>query len=488
MIRSSNLSHKAASGIFWSFTDLVANQGVQFVIQVILARLLLVEDFGLVAMTTIFISISASIIDSGFSQALIREQAANQEDFSTVFYFNLAVAFGLYIILFLSATSISKFFDEPELTTVLRVLSLVLIINAFGIIQRVLLVRAIDFKTQTKISLTASIISGFIAVAFAFSGFGVWSLVARTLVMQLMIALLLSMSNKWKPSLIFSKKSFKRYFKFGSRLLLSGLINTIYLDLYLIIIGKFFSTTDLGYFTNAKKLRDILSHSVTTSLQRVTYPVLSSIQENENRLRNSFKKMIRTTTFINFPIMVFFSAIAQSLIDLIFGQKWLPSVPFFQIMCFTGLFYPLNAININIFQVKGRTDLVLRLEIIKKCFITITVAIVLLLRLGIFALVWTTILNSFFGFLMNSYYSKKLISYSIKDQIKDILPSLLLSFTMGAIVYITGILMPGGDLIKLLVQTLVGFTTYIGLSKLFKIQELGIIKDLALSFVKKARR
>jgi len=488
MKKSSSLSQKAVSGVFWSFSDLVANQGVQFVIQVILARLLVVEDFGLIAMTTVFISISTSIVDSGFSQALIREQTPSQEDFSTVFYFNLAVAFGLFAVLFLSAPFISSFFNEPRLTMILRVISLTLIINAFGIIQRVMLVRSVDFKTQTKISLAASIVSGVVAVILALMGFGIWSLVVRTLIMQLLVATLLSLSNKWKPSLVFSKSSFRRLFRFGSRLLLSGLINTIYLDLYLIIIGKAFSTTDLGHFTNAKKLRDVLSRSVTTSLQRVTYPLLSSIQEDENRLRLGFKKMIRVSTFVNSPVMVFFSATSGPLIGLVFGQKWLPSAPLFQIMCFTGLFYPLNAINLNVFQVKGRSDLVLKLEIMKKVFITVTVAAVLLLRLGIIVLVWTTVLNSAFGYVINSYYSKKVISYSFIDQTRDILPSFLLSFAMGAIVYIAGILLPCGDLPKLLVQALVGFSSYIGLSKVFKIRELDIIKALVHSFVRKIRR
>jgi len=227
---------------------------------------------------------------------------------------------------------------------------------------------------------------------------------------------------------------------------------------------------------------------VSTSLQRVTYPVLSSMQKEEARLRAGFAKIIRTSTFLNFPIMVFLAAIAGPLIDLVFGTKWLPSIPYFQILCFAGMLFPLHAINLNILQVKGRSDLFLKLEIIKKGMNTILIIAVLVLRLGIIGLIWSVVVSSYIGYFVNSYYSKKLISYSIKDQIKDILPSYLLSFSMGAIVYIVGLLMPGGDLIKLLVQTLVGFTTYIGLSKLFKIKELDIVKDLVLSFARKAKR
>jgi len=351
-----------------------------------------------------------------------------------------------------------------------------------------MLVRRIDFKTQTKISIIASISSGAVAIVLAYFGFGVWSLVIRTLTMQFLVAFLLSISNKWKPSPVFSVHSFKRLFRFGSRLLVSGLLNTIYMNLYYVIIGKFFSATDLGYFSNGKKLEEVASHAVSTSLQRVSYPVLSSMQKEESRLRAGFAKIIRTSTYLNFPIMVFLAAIAGPLIDLLFGAKWLPSIPYFQILCFAGMLYPLHAINLNILQVKGRSDLFLKLEIIKKASFTAIIIIVLFLKLGIIGLLWGSVLSSYISYFINTIYSKKLISYSIKDQIKDILPSFLLSFTMGAIVYITGILMPGGDLIKLLVQTLIGFTAYIGLSKLFKIKELDIVKDLALSFVKKAKR
>lgn len=485
MSESSNLRQKTASGLFWSFSDLIANQGIQFVIQVILARLLLPEDFGLIGMITIFISLSTTFIDSGFSQALIREQEAKQEDFSTVFFFNLAMACGLYVLLFFTAPIISDFFREPKLVDILRILSLVLIINSFGIIQRVMLVRRIDFKTQTKISIVASVLSGIVAVSLAYFGFGVWSLVIRTLSMQFLVAFLLSLSNKWKPSLVFSVHSFKRLFRFGSRLLASGLLNTVYMNIYYVIIGRFFSATELGYFTNGKKLEEVASHAVSTSLQRVSYPVLSSMQKDENRLRSGFSKIIRTSTYINFPIMVFLAAIAGPLIGLIFGEKWLPSIPYFQILCFAGMLYPLHAINLNILQVKGRSDLFLRLEIIKKAITTMIIVVVLLLRLGIIGLLWGSVLSSYVSYFINAFYSKRMISYSVKNQLSDILPSFLLSFVMGGIVYVVGVIMPGGDLVKLLVQVLVGFSTYIALSKLFKIAELKIVRELLLSFMKK---
>ncbi len=269
MSQQNTLKKKTISGLFWSFSDLIANQGIRFIIQIVLARLLLPEDFGIIGMITVFIAVSQSIIDSGFSNALIREKDSTQEDYSTVFYFNLFMSIALYIVLFFSANAISVFFKAPKLISILRVLLLVLIINSFGLIQRTILIKNIDFKTQTKISVISSIISGIVAIFLAYLGFGVWSLVIQTLLMQFIQSLLLSFSNKWLPSLVFSMDSFKRLFGFGWKLLVSGLINTLYNNLYYLIIGKAFSASDLGYYTNAQKLRDTVSQSISTSVQKL---------------------------------------------------------------------------------------------------------------------------------------------------------------------------------------------------------------------------
>ncbi len=485
MHRSMGLKQKTTSGLFWSFTDLISNQGIQFILQVILARILLVKDFGLIGMITIFIALANSIVDSGFSQVLIREPELKQDDYSTVFFFNLSLAVGLYLVLFFSSSIISEFFSEPQLVLILRVLSLVVIINSFGIVQRVMLVRNIDFKTQAKISLVASISSGMIAVFLAYFGFGVWSLVFRTLIMQFMSAFLLSLHNKWKPTLIFRQRSFFRFFNCGSRLLVAGLINTIYNNLYFVIIGRFFSTLDLGYYTNASKLETAASVSITGALQRVSYPVLCSMQKNENRLREGFSKIIRTSAFLVFPLMVFLAAVADNLIKFLFGDKWLTSIPYFQILCIAGMLYPLHAINLNILQVKGRTDLFLRLEIIKKTIFTITIIVSLLLDLGIIGLVWVMVINSYFAYFVNTLYSGKMISYSFRDQLKDVIPAFGLSFIMGILVYLAGMFISNGVLFKLIFQLFIGITTYICLCKLFKVREISIVRNLLFSILKR---
>lgn len=483
MQNGSTLKKKTIYGLFWSFSDLLANQGVQFIIQVILARLLVPEDFGIIGMITVFISVSESFIDSGFTNALIREKNPTQEDYSTVFYFNLFMAVFMYIILFFSAGTISNFFNEPRLIDILRVISLVLIINSFGLIQRTMLTKSINFKTQTKISVISSILSGIIAIIFAYFGFGVWSLVIRTLVMQFIQSFLLCIYNKWLPSLVFSVKSFKKFFGFGWKLLISGLINTLYNNIYLLIIGKKFSSTDLGYYTNAQKLRDVASQSITTSVQKVSYPTLSSIKEDEEKLRSGYKKIIKTSVYVTFPMMIGLLVVANPFIKLLFGEKWVNSISYFQILCLAGMLFPLHAINLNILQVKGRSDLFLGLEILKKVTAVIIIGIVLILKLGIIGLVWAMVINSYIAYFINSYYSAELLDYSTFEQIRDILPAFIASLLMGTIVYISGKVILSSNLVVLVIQILVGSVSYIAISKIMKIEEFNYLFETLKSII-----
>lgn len=478
MQKQHSLKKKTILGLFWSFSDLIANQGIRFIIQIILARLLLPNDFGIIGMISVFIAISQSIIDSGFSNALIREKKSTQEDYSTVFYFNLFISIILYVVLFFSANAISKFFNEPRLVSILRILALVLIINSFGLIQRTILIKKIDFKIQTKISIISSIISGIIAILLAYLGFGIWSLVFQTLIMQFLQSLLLSLTNRWTPSLVFSINSFKRLFGFGWKLLVSGLINTLYNNLYYLIIGKVFSAIDLGYYTNAQRLRDTASQSISTSVQKVGYPILSSIKDDEDRLREGYKKIIRTSVYITFPFMIGLATVANPLIRLIFGSNWINSIEYFQVLCLSGMLYPLHAINLDILQVKGRSDLFLGLEIIKKLIGVLSIVIVLYFKLGIMGLVWALVITSFISYFLNSYYSAELLNYSTLQQIKDIAPSFISSIFMGLIVYFSGLILPNNNLVKLLLQVFIGTIVYIGISKIARINEFNIIYEL----------
>jgi len=303
--------------------------------------------------------------------------------------------------------------------------------------------------------------------------------------MQFIQSLMLSLSNRWIPSLVFSVDSFRRLFGFGWKLLLSGLIDTLYKNIYYVIIGKFFFATSLGYFTNAQKMRDVLSQSITTSVQKVSYPVLSSIQDDITRLKKGYQKIIKNSVFITFPIMIGLAAVAEPFIMIILGEKWMNSIPYLRILCFAGMLFPLHTINLNILKVKGRSDLFLKLEIIKKIIGISFVTIVIFFRLGIIALLWTSAINSYLAYFINSFYSAQLLSYSTKDQIKDITSIFIISILMGVIVFMAGIVISNNNLIKLLSQIIIGILAYIGLSMLFKIEELKTVYELMNSFYKK---
>ena len=485
MPNSKSLKRKTTTGLFWSFIDLSANQGIQFIIQIILARLLLPEHFGVIGMIIVFIAISNSIVDSGFSQALIRDQDTTQEDYSTVFHFNLLMAITMYVIIFISANPISIFFGEPQLINIIKVISLVLIINALGIIQRVMLTKKVDFKTITKVSLIAVIMSGSVTITMAVLGYGIWCLVVNTILMSFIQTLLLWFFNKWVPSMKFNMHSFKKYFKFGYKLLIAGMIDTFYHNLFYVIIGRFYSTVQLGYYTNAVKFSDASSQVISSVVQRVSYPLLSSIQDDEERLKSGFKKIIKSSAFINFPLMIGLASVATPLFSILLGEKWMPSVIYFQLLCLAGILYPLHAINLNILQVKGRSDLFLLIEVIKCFVLTILIALSLLFQLGIIGLIWAAVINSYIALYINTYFSAREIDYSAKNQLKDILPMLLISIFMGIVVYLVGSVLPDNHFIKLICQISIGAVVYIVACKAVKIQELDTIYRIVQDLLKK---
>ena len=422
---SESLKNKTVRGVGWSFVDNIASSGVTFLVGLVLARLLSPAEYGIMAMMAIFIAVSNSIVDSGFSNALIRKVRVERVDYNTVFYFNLAVSVLLYVLLFLASPSISVFFKEPELVKVTRVIGSVLVINALAIIPRTVFVRDVNFKTQTKVSLISSVSSGAVGIVMALSGMGVWSLVGQQLSRQSLNSLFLWVYCKWKPSLEFSIESFRELFGFGSKLLLSGLLNTVYQNVYYIVIGRFYSSSLLGQYTRAEQFNTIFSSNLTSVVQRVSYPVLSSIQEDPKRLREAYRKVIKTTMLITFACMLGLAAVSRPLIVILIGEKWLPSVYFLQIICFSGMLYPLHAINLNILQVKGRSDLFLKLEVIKKIIAVVPITIGVFC--GIEYMLWGSVFTSFIAYFLNSHYSARLIDYPTMDQMKDILPTFAIS-------------------------------------------------------------
>jgi len=392
----SSLKQKTLTGLTWSFIDSFANQSVQFVVGIILARILSPREFGLVGMLTIFIAVSQSLIDSGFSSALIRKKNCTDIDYSTVFYFNLLIGLFFYLILFALADSISSFFNEPQLKILLRVLGLGLLLGSFGIIQSTILTKNINFKLQAKVSLITSVSSGIVAIAMALNGFGVWSLVALTLSRIGFNSLFLWIYAKWKPLWVFSKQSFKELFSFGSKLLISGLLDTTFRNIYYLVIGKYFSAADLGFYTRANQFSAFPSQNINTIIERVSYPVLSEIQNDKIRLKNIYRKQIRSTMLLTFVLMMGLAAVAKPMILTLIGEKWLPSVIYLQMLCFVGMFYPLHALNLNMLKVQGRSDLFLRLEIIKKVLAipTIIIGIIWGIKVMIAGIMFTTFITT----------------------------------------------------------------------------------------------
>lgn len=479
-----SLKNKTIHGVTWSLIDNVANSGITFLVGLVLARLLTPEEYGVMAMITIFIAISTTIIDSGFSNALIRKNTIKRVDYNTVFFFNLAISLVFYFLLYFSSPIISTFFKEPILIPITRVISCVLIINALSIIPRTILVVNIDFKTQAKASLLSSIVSGVIGIGMALYGWGVWSLVGQQLSRQLLNTIFLWLYCRWRPVWEFSRNSFREMFGFGSKLLVSNLIDTVYKNIYYIVIGHFYTSAQLGQYTRADQFRNIFSSNLTSVIQRVSYPVLSSIQDEPERLREGYCRIIKTTMLITFSCMIGLAAIAKPLILVLIGEKWLQAVHFLQIICFAGMLYPLHAINLNVLQVKGRSDLFLKLEIIKK--IIAVVPIILGIFGGIEFMLWGSVFASFIAFFLNSYYSAGLINYSTWSQIKDVLPTLVVSCITGIIMWSLTLTVMSVYLI-LPLQCIIGLIVTISIYEYLKLNEYLEVKHIATSLFNRSK-
>lgn len=467
---SESLKKQTINGIIWSGIERFSVQGIQFLIMIIMARLLTPKDYGLVGMLTVFIAIAQTFIDSGFSQALIRKQNRTETDNSTVFYFNIGVGICIYILFYIIAPFISKFYDIPELTAIMRVISLGVIFNSLAVVQRALLTIRIDFKTQAKASLMAVILSGITGITMAYKGFGVWAIIAQQLTNLSLSTLLLWIFAKWRPKGTFSIDSFRELFTFGSKLLISGILETLYRNIYLIIIGKLFTASKLGYYTRAQQFSDFPSLNLTGIFQRVTYPILCKIQNDKEKLAQAYRKFLRVSAFIIFPLMIGLSAVAEPFILLLLKEQWHFAIIILKIICFAAMWYPIHAINLNLLQVEGRSDLFLRLEVIKK--IVGIMILCLTIPLGLIAMCYGQIASSLISLIVNTYYTGKLINVGFIRQMKDLTPTLILVLSMWCII-IFGILpLCENNVIKLTAGIMTGIIYYIGVAWIFKFPEL----------------
>lgn len=461
---SDNLKSKTQKGLVWSFVERFATQGVQFLFGIILARLLSPEDYGTIAMPLVFLAIAQCIIDSGFSTALIRKPNLTEDDLSTAFYFNIGVGIVCYSILFFTSPLISEFYHTPILSNLLKITALATLFNPLCAVQQAILTRKIDFKTQAIVSLSGALVSGIIGLTMAYNGFGVWSLVCQQVGGYAIRTILLWVLGRWTPKRRWSWDSFHYLWGFGSKMLGSGLLDTTYNNIYPIVIGKFFSANDLGNYTRAQQFATLPSSNVTGVLQRVTFPVLSSIQNEDERLERNYRKILKLSAFIIFPLMMLLSAIANPLVRVVLTDKWEGCIILLQIMCFSMMWYPIHAINLNLLTVKGRSDLFFRLEICKKivgvCVMCVTIP------QGIIWMVSGSIFTSMIALIINTYYTGKLINVGYLKQMGDLLPVIGVSFAMWLLIH-ASLLTTSNIYIQLVVGIIVGILVYLAGAKLF---------------------
>ena len=473
----SSLKRQTFNTLFWSAIERISVQGIQFVLTLVIARLVLPSDYGLIAMVGIFLAIAQTFIDSGFSNALIQKQNRTEIDYATVFYFSVVVGLIVYFLLYLSAPFIASFYNEQMLVPVTRIIGLTLIVTSFSVVQRARLTINLDFKRQAFVSSISVIVSGVLGIYLAYVGYGVWALVYQTLLNSLISTILLGIYAKWMPKWKFSWDSFGTLFSFGSKLLLSGLLHTIYTNLYSLVIGKKFSATDLGYYNRAYTIAYFPSNNISNIIVRAIYPIQCQIQDDDKELIRTFLQYIAMSAFIVFPLMIGLFVLAKSLILFFLTDKWLPAVPILQIMCIAYMWDTIMTINGTILKVKGRTDYYFKAEVIKK--IAAITILLLTVPFGIIVMCVGLIIYSFIDIFIISRYVRKLISCTLKMQIKVIFPSLFLSVVMGGIIYV-GISFFSVLLTQLIIGILLGIVTYIGLSVIFRMKEILIIKSVLL--------
>lgn len=464
-----SLVSNSISGMFWSLLQSVGGRFVSFGVMLLLARLLVPESFGLISMLTIFIQLSQAFIVSGFNQALIQKKDASDEDFSSVFWLNLILSVIIYIISYLVAPFIAKFYGQPILIDLTRVLSLVFIINSFSYVQETRLIKNFLFKTIAIINIPSIIVGGIISVIMALNDYGVWSIVIMQIVTRLVFVIQVWIISKWRPLFVINIIKLKELFSYGNKLIISEIIHIVFQNLYLIVIGKYFSLSSVGYYQNANNLINTPSYTISDAINKVFFSVFSSIQDNNEKIRNGFKRVVNLTLFLICPLFLFSSVLAEPLFRFIFTEKWLPSVPYFQLLCIVGVFFPLNSFNLQILNIKGRSDLYLKLEVIKKIFTALGIFIAL--SFGIKGLIIFQVVNSVISYVINSYYTGLFIQYSLIHQIIDIMPIFALTFFCSTIIFVTSqFLYDFTDFTKLIFGFFLGGFLYFTIAKYLKLK------------------
>lgn len=478
-------STNVITNFFWRFLERCGAQGVTFIVSIVLARLLDPTVYGTVALVTIFTTIMQVFVDSGMGNALIQKKDADDLDFSSVFYFNMAMCSVLYLIMFFAAPFIASFYRMPELTAIVRVLSFVVVISGVKNVQQAYVSRHLMFKRFFFSTLGGTIGAAVIGIAMAYLGFGVWALVAQMLFNAAVDTIILWITVKWRPKKMFSFQRLKSLFSYGWKLLASSLIDTVYNDLRQLIIGKKYSSGDLAYYNQGKKFPQLIVTNINTSIDSVLLPTMSKAQDDMAAVRSMTRRAIKTSTFLMMPAMIGLAVCAEPLVQLILTEKWLPCVLFLRIFCITYAFYPIHTANLNAIKAMGRSDLFLKLEIIKKTvgIIAILITMWISVQAMAYSFLVTTILNQ----IINSWPNKKLLNYSYLEQVKDMMPQILLSLGMGAAIYAVSFLHLSASL-TLLIQIPLGVLVYWSGSKIFHVESYTYIIEMVKNFKKRKKK
>ena len=476
------MKNKTIANFIWRFAERCGAQLVTFIVSIVLARLLAPEDYGTIALVTVFTTILQVFVDSGLGTALIQKKDADELDFSSVFYFNLAVCLILYVAMFVAAPIIAGFYKDVSLIPIIRVISLTIVISGVKVIQQSYVSRKILFKRFFFATIGGTIFSAFLGVGLAYAGFGVWAIVAQQLSNTTIDTLILWLTVKWRPRKMFSWERLKSLLSFGWKLLASSLLDTVYNNLRNLIIGKFYSSADLAYYNQGDKFPKIIVTNINNSIDSVLLPTLASEQDNKERVKNMTRRAIKTSTYIMAPLMMGLAFCATPIVKLILTDKWLPCVPYLQIFCITYMFWPIHTANLNAINAMGRSDYFLKLEIAKK---SIGMALLLLtMRMGVMIMAYSLLVSTLTSMIINSWPNKKLMGYSFKEQIIDILPGILLALVMGIV--ISFIRFWGlSSILTLLIQIPLGAAIYIGASYVLKIESFEYLFGMAKGFIRK---
>lgn len=474
---TSSLKKKTFAGFLWTFLDVFVIRGSVFIAMIVLARLLGPEDFGLVGMIAVFIAIGKSLTDSGMSHSLIRTTRPGQKDFSTVFYINLVMSLIVYALIYILAPFIADFFGYQVLINLVRTYCVIFIIIAFSAVQLAILTRNMKFRAIALYNIPSNLIGVLIGISLGYLGYGVWSIIWMYLAIEIVRTILLWGFSDWKPKLIFSWRKFREHYGFGYKLMLSGLLNTLFQNIYNVLIGKFYSAQSLGYYERSKQFTTYPSSTLTGVISKVTYPMLSSITNDKERLEKTYRNLLKSSFFIIAPIMLATAAVAEPLFTLVLGEEWLPAVIYFQILSLAMMLHPVHSFNLNILKVFGRSDLFLKIEVIKK--IITVLAVLVAFQFGVIGLVWSSVFTSFSSLYVNMHYSSNLINYPVKQQIIDLAITLLI--TLGIAVLINLLVQAMEDfhtIYQIIIPIGVGTLCYLSINYLYKSSPIHTIINL----------